>query len=43
MGLLTCIDLIKQYLEQGKYAFILKQSNAVTAGFVDGDLEVVYR
>lgn len=41
-GLDVCIDLVKQYLEQGKYADVLKKGKVVTTGFVDGDLELIY-
>ena len=36
-------DMIKRYLEEGKYADELKKFEAVAAGFVDGDLAILYR
>lgn len=37
------IEIIKEYLEKGKYANTLKRLTAVGTGFVDGDIEIVYR
>lgn len=37
-----CVQLVDTYLKTGKYAEILKKSEAVTVGFVDGELEVVF-
>jgi len=36
-------EMIGQYLLDGKYADKLKKFTAVGVGFVDGDLEIVYR
>ena len=36
------LDAAARYLEEGKYAGELKKFEAVTAGFVDGDLTVLY-
>lgn len=36
------IDLVNSYLNNGKYAYKLKQYQAVGVGFVDGDLHIVY-
>lgn len=36
-------DMIRKYLEEGKYADELKKYEAVAVGFVDGDLEVLYK
>lgn len=36
------VSSLKQYLEIGKYAHILKEKAAVAVGFVDGDLEILY-
>lgn len=36
----TCI---RQYLVTGRYADVLKESQAVAMGFVDGDLTVIYK
>lgn len=37
------IDLVKQYLENGKYAALLKGYDGVGVGFADGDVEIVYK
>lgn len=36
-------NLINEYLENGKYSNILKQYTAIGIGFVDGDLNIVYK
>ncbi len=36
------IECIKKYLECGKYSGVLKSVSAVGAGFVDGDIEIVF-
>ena len=36
-------ELISGYLESGKYARILKGAEAVALGFVDGELETIYK
>ena len=36
------IDLVNSYLNNGKYAYKLKQYQAIGVGFVDGDLHIVY-
>lgn len=36
-------DLINEYLKNGKYANKLKQYEAVAVGFVDGDLNIIYK
>ena len=41
-GLRGAKALVKRYLETGKQAPLLKVSNAVGIGFVDGDLELLY-
>lgn len=33
---------VKRYLENGKYADVLKAKKGVGVGFVDGDIEIVY-
>lgn len=33
---------IKEYLEDGKYADVLKAAKAIGIGFVDGDIELIY-
>ena len=35
--------MIRKYLAEGKYAVELKKYEAVAAGFVDGDVEILYR
>ena len=35
-------ELVSTYLENGKYADMLRQYRAVGFGFVDGDLELAY-
>lgn len=34
---------VKRYLENGKYADVLKAKKGVGAGFVDGDIEIIYQ
>lgn len=34
--------VLKQYLEKGKYASILKSKAGIGVGFVDGDVEVLF-
>lgn len=36
------IGLVKEYLADGKYAYKLKQYQAVGIGFVDGDLHICW-
>lgn len=36
-------DYISDYLDHGKYSAKLKQYNAVAVGFVDGDLNIIYK
>ena len=38
----TVIDLLKKYLNEGKYADLLKSKKGVGVGFVDGDIELLY-
>lgn len=33
---------VKEYLEDGKYADVLKSAKAIGIGFVDGDIELLY-
>lgn len=35
-------DMIRDYLTKGKYAKELKKYAGIAAGFVDGDLEILY-
>ena len=35
--------MIRQYISNGKYAEALKKYKAIAAGFVDGDLEILYQ
>lgn len=41
------LDFIKQivqkYLDEGKYAYKLKEYQAVGIGFVDGDIDILYQ
>ncbi len=37
------LDAVARYLEDGRFADDLREFEAVTAGFVDGDLTVLYR
>ena len=36
------VALLGKYLEEGKFAQILKSKTAVAVGFVDGDLEILF-
>ena len=36
------IEELSQYLESGKHAKLLKSTDGVGVGFVDGDLEILY-
>ncbi len=36
-------DMIRKYLMVGKYSEELKKYEAVAAGFVDGDVEIIYK
>ena len=38
----TIVKMLNKYLEEGCYKDKLKALNGVGAGFVDGDLEVIY-
>lgn len=35
-------EMIEEYLASGKYGHILKDSKGVAAGFVDGELTVLF-
>lgn len=35
-------DVLKQYLENGEYANVLKSKEGVGVGFVDGDIEIIF-
>lgn len=41
--LTAACGLIKRYLTEGKYADALKKYDGIAAGFVDGDLEILYK
>ena len=41
-ALQTMIDILKKYLNDGKYADLLKSREGVGVGFVDGDIEIIY-
>ena len=36
-------EMISEYLENGKYGNILTAATAVGVGFVDGDIDIIYR
>lgn len=36
-------DMIRKYLIDGKYSEELKKYEAIVVGFVDGDLEIIYK
>ncbi|MDO4864444.1 MAG: hypothetical protein Q4A05_09770 [Ruminococcus sp.] len=36
-------EMIEEYLSSGKYGRILKDSKGVAAGFVDGELQLLYK
>ncbi len=38
----TMTQYVEKYLVEGKYADLLKESEAVGIGFVDGDITIVY-
>jgi hypothetical protein len=42
-GLKFSKNMIIKYLEEGKYNYKLKEKQAVGIGFVDGDLEILFR
>jgi hypothetical protein len=42
-GLLFSKELVNEYLDKGVNAGMLKKKEAVAIGFVDGDLEVLYK
>lgn len=39
----TSCDMVCKYLNEGKHSEELKKYQAVSVGFVDGDLEIVYK
>lgn len=39
----TAKKLISDYLNNGRYAEMLKQYEAVACGFVDGDIQILYK
>ena len=41
-GLDFSTNLVKKYIEAGKYSNILKRKNCLGIGFVDGDIEIIY-
>lgn len=36
-------EILKKYLQTGKYAEVLKSKMAVGVGFTDGDIEIIYK
>lgn len=41
-ALTQMVAALKRYLDNGKFAALLKEKNAVAVGFVDGDLEILF-
>lgn len=41
--LVETIVVLKDYLENGKYAEVLKEKNGIGVGFVDGDVQIIYQ
>jgi hypothetical protein len=35
--------LVERYLDEGENAHILKNASAIGIGFVDGDIDILYR
>jgi hypothetical protein len=42
-GLKLGSDLVRKYLDHGRYAHQLTSSHLVGVGFVDGDIEIIHR
>jgi hypothetical protein len=42
-GLSYITELVQRYLKEGKNAAILKSVTAIGIGFVDGDIDIIYR
>lgn len=42
-GMEFICSLINEYLKNGKYSDKLKNSHAVGAGFIDGDIEILFK
>jgi hypothetical protein len=42
-GLTHITMLVERYLKEGKNAIILKNASAIGIGFVDGDIDILYR
>lgn len=42
-GLGYITSMVKRYLGEGKNAYILKGALAIGIGFVDGDIDIIYR
>jgi len=36
-------EMVEEYLKNGKYADILSSAEAVAIGFVDGDIDIIYK
>ncbi len=36
------MEILKKYLEQGQYTYILKKYQGVGLGFVDGNIEMLF-
>ena len=39
----TAMNNLKVYLDNGKYSSLLLRYNGIGIGFVDGDIEIIYR
>lgn len=42
-GLTYITNLVERYLNEGEYANILKNVSAIGVGFVDGDIDILFR
>ncbi|SDP14566.1 hypothetical protein SAMN04487897_1407 [Paenibacillus sp. yr247] len=42
-GLNHITMLVERYLKEGEYANILKSASAIGIGFVDGDIDIIFR
>lgn len=42
-ALKSVVSALKNYLENGAYSDILKSRSGVGVGFVDGDIEIIYK
>ncbi len=42
-ALRTAVSNLQRYLDSGKYSSVLKKYDGVGIGFVDGDIEIIYK